>query len=368
MGEVVTCVRQGDGAVECTKCGKVAVGVPFEYPKMWDETDVKPYVSSGRLRRKLSKLVKVLNGQGGRKRQRRKQVYLAQGNHSAFSHTDVLAHAVDFALPQGTAILAGREGLVVDLVDGFKHGGMKEKFRSKANFVAVRHADGTYGRYFHLQYKSVPVTKGDYVKQGDLIGRCGSTGYSQGAHLHFDVVDCYMKETSVLELLLDGDNGGSTSQKIESAYATFSAQQSVSAPLQAACKLDQATETEEGMQSMRGKIVLSKRGGETFYEKAFAAQSNGALGLIIYDTDPSLKGNLHLAGGMKDGFEPITIPVLMVSYQSGMLLKAAKPTCHARISRSPYLELRLRNPIENTPFCKPVTQPILFQREVLDQL
>lgn len=53
------------------------------------------------------------------------------------------------------------------------------------NYVVISH-DGTYSTvYGHLSYASVSV--GDYVQQGDVIGAIGSTGWSTGAHLHFEV-------------------------------------------------------------------------------------------------------------------------------------------------------------------------------------
>lgn len=50
--------------------------------------------------------------------------------------------------------------------------------------VRLRHADGSMTIYGHLT-KSY-VSKGDKVKQGQRIGLSGNTGYSTGAHLHFE--------------------------------------------------------------------------------------------------------------------------------------------------------------------------------------
>ena len=53
------------------------------------------------------------------------------------------------------------------------------------NYVMIYH-DGTYTTlYGHM--KSVAVQDGQYVEQGQVIGYVGSTGYSTGAHLHFEV-------------------------------------------------------------------------------------------------------------------------------------------------------------------------------------
>ncbi len=53
------------------------------------------------------------------------------------------------------------------------------------NYVCVRGADGYDYYYCHL--KSRAVKEGDTVKAGDKLGIMGSTGYSFGAHLHFEV-------------------------------------------------------------------------------------------------------------------------------------------------------------------------------------
>ncbi len=58
-----------------------------------------------------------------------------------------------------------------------------------ANFVIIRHNDGSSAYYYHLMKNSVTVSVGEYVQKGSLIGYAGSSGSSTAAHLHFEVLD-----------------------------------------------------------------------------------------------------------------------------------------------------------------------------------
>ncbi|ULQ58696.1 M23 family metallopeptidase [Brucepastera parasyntrophica] len=56
---------------------------------------------------------------------------------------------------------------------------------SFGNYVIIRHKHGFYTRYAHLQRAA--AQKGDYVRQGDVIGYIGNTGISTGPHLHYEI-------------------------------------------------------------------------------------------------------------------------------------------------------------------------------------
>ena len=78
----------------------------------------------------------------------------------------------DFAAPTGTPIMATADGRV------------EKSAYSRANgyYVKIKHNDTYSTQYLHMQKKG-RVKKGQYVKQGDVIGRIGMTGNTSGPHV-----------------------------------------------------------------------------------------------------------------------------------------------------------------------------------------
>ena len=67
---------------------------------------------------------------------------------------------------------------------------------SMGNFVWIQHDDGTGARYMHLKKDSGIPAEGTRVEQGDPIGKVGSSGYSSGYHLHFEILENYRDNRS----------------------------------------------------------------------------------------------------------------------------------------------------------------------------
>jgi murein DD-endopeptidase MepM/ murein hydrolase activator NlpD len=84
--------------------------------------------------------------------------------------------AIDAQCYQGDSIFASDSGVVV--YSGPISGGY-------GNLVAIDHQNGYLTLYAHLS--GFNVSCGQSVSQGQVIGFCGSTGNSTGAHLHFEV-------------------------------------------------------------------------------------------------------------------------------------------------------------------------------------
>ncbi|MEU9055133.1 M23 family metallopeptidase [Streptomyces sp. NPDC048384] len=86
----------------------------------------------------------------------------------------------DFAVPNGTDVMAAHGGTVVKAGgngagDGPAYG----------NAVVIKHGNGTFSQYAHLSRIDVKI--GQVVKTGQHIAKSGNTGNSSGPHLHFEI-------------------------------------------------------------------------------------------------------------------------------------------------------------------------------------
>ncbi len=118
-----------------------------------------------------------------------RRIRVSQPPQGHASHRDTENRdAVDFALPEGTPVLAARAGTVMQVQAGF-HGNGQDALHDgqRANFIRLLHADGSMAVYAHLQPGGVRVRPGQHVETGQLIGLSGNTGYSTAPHLHFVV-------------------------------------------------------------------------------------------------------------------------------------------------------------------------------------
>ena len=110
---------------------------------------------------------------------------VVQGYFGIFSHNE--RAALDFKMKRGTKIVAVREGVVIRVKEDGSRGGWSSKFRSQGNNIVIQHSDNSRSGYWHLQKDGAIVSIGDSVKQGQLIGLSGKTGYAAIPHLHFIV-------------------------------------------------------------------------------------------------------------------------------------------------------------------------------------
>ena len=100
---------------------------------------------------------------------------------SAKAYKSGFHNGIDFGLPVGTPVFAPQDGIIASTgnQDNYCYRGAYGKF------IAIKHINNLTTMYAHLS--KVVVSPQQSIKQGDLIGYSGHTGYSTGPHLHFTV-------------------------------------------------------------------------------------------------------------------------------------------------------------------------------------
>ena len=110
---------------------------------------------------------------------------LHQGYNGSFSHQN--ENSLDFTMSIGTEILAARDGVVVTVIENNNQSCPERSCAQFNNYITIYHNDGTFASYVHLRQNGAVVEEGDTVKENDLIGYSGFTGFANGPHLHFMV-------------------------------------------------------------------------------------------------------------------------------------------------------------------------------------
>ncbi len=132
----------------CAKCCKQSYSNPSRYTCTENGTDMKTY-----------------------------SAYKRPYKTSCSSHCIGNRYAIDFSRSDamGRDVRAAASGEV-----------KIAKYSSSAgNYVTIKHLGGYVSRYLHNS--SLEVAVNDKVIQGEKIAECGNTGFSTGAHIHFDV-------------------------------------------------------------------------------------------------------------------------------------------------------------------------------------
>ncbi len=83
---------------------------------------------------------------------------------------------IDYAAPRGTPVRAAGTGVVVEAT----------KTEPNGNYITLRHNDAILTKYLHLSKFARGIRSGTKVKQGDVIGHVGATGWATGPHLHYE--------------------------------------------------------------------------------------------------------------------------------------------------------------------------------------
>lgn len=89
----------------------------------------------------------------------------------------VMPHrGIDYVAPTGTPVLASGDGRILKAM----------RTEPNGNFIVIQHNDDIQTKYLHLSKFGAGVTSGSRVRQGQIIGYVGSTGWATAPHLHYE--------------------------------------------------------------------------------------------------------------------------------------------------------------------------------------
>lgn len=89
---------------------------------------------------------------------------------------NIISHkGTDYKAKEGTPVYAINDGQI----------NKAKKYIIYGNTVIIDHGLGVQSLYMHLS--KIDVKNGQYVKKGDRLGLTGTTGYSEGPHLHLSI-------------------------------------------------------------------------------------------------------------------------------------------------------------------------------------
>lgn len=89
--------------------------------------------------------------------------------------TIIVHKGTDFKAPIGTPVFAMNDGVVL----------LSKQFTIYGNTVVIDHGGGILTLYMHLS--KITAKEGEPIKEGELVGYSGQTGYANGPHLHISV-------------------------------------------------------------------------------------------------------------------------------------------------------------------------------------
>jgi urea transporter/murein DD-endopeptidase MepM/ murein hydrolase activator NlpD len=133
---------------------------------------------------------------------------VSQGHDGEITHRDKWRNAWDFVITDTTgktfrnygsrledyycfnkAVLCPADGYIEEIIDGIEDNliGNVNLENNWGNTIIIRHGEGFYSKLCHLKMNSIKVIKGEFVKAGQSIALCGSSGRSPEPHLHFQL-------------------------------------------------------------------------------------------------------------------------------------------------------------------------------------
>ena len=133
---------------------------------------------------------------------------VSQAHEGEYTHRDEWKHAWDFVIEDedgkqykgtgdkaeeyycfGKKVLAPADGVIQEIIDGVPDNiiGDVNLNQNWGNSIVIKHGDYLYSQVSHLQDGSIEVSKGDFVRKGQVMALVGNSGRSPYPHLHFQL-------------------------------------------------------------------------------------------------------------------------------------------------------------------------------------
>lgn len=133
---------------------------------------------------------------------------ISQGYDGAITHKGDWGKALDFVITDKNSktyqddgvspedyycynkpVLSPADGVVAEVIDHVEDNpiGGNNVNQNWGNTIVIKHAEGLYSKLSHLKKDSFKVAKGSFVKKGEIVAACGTSGRSPEPHLHFQV-------------------------------------------------------------------------------------------------------------------------------------------------------------------------------------
>ncbi|HIE26421.1 TPA: M23 family metallopeptidase [Candidatus Poribacteria bacterium] len=112
---------------------------------------------------------------------------------SGFSFIDKEVKPTPFRIEDyyafGRPVLAPADGKVVKVVSKMEDNIPPKMEPNAGNYVIIDHGHSEFSCFAHFKKDSITVKVGQEVRQGEVIGYCGNSGFSSGPHIHYHLQD-----------------------------------------------------------------------------------------------------------------------------------------------------------------------------------
>jgi urea transporter len=133
---------------------------------------------------------------------------VSQAHEGEYTHKAEWRHAWDFVIEDenqkqykengdyvtdyycyNKKVIAPADGIIQEIADGIEDNAVGDMNVNQnwGNTIVIKHTEYLYSQLSHLKAGSIEVSKGDFIRKGQILAVCGNSGRSPYPHLHFQL-------------------------------------------------------------------------------------------------------------------------------------------------------------------------------------